>query len=413
MNERHAHPDVGIRHHGKRWQIFFYDQHGRRRFETVKGSLTTARTMRALRVSQVQRGKFGLHERQRMPRLTEFVQQWREEVAIALAPSTRRGYETALTHHLLPAFGGMPLDLITKAAVQKFIAAKAQQQRFDYTKGKNPNSNRPILAPKTIRLMVAVLHSVLESAKEDYELLPFNPLDGILSDRRRRRFPTAKLRPRRKIHFLEPEDFKRAVGAVRYDKVRRLVLVAGLSGLRWGELVALRVEEDLNWRRNRIVVTRSLYKRIPGAPKTPESEGEVPICPTVRRILQAVPWREGYVFSPDGVTPIGAGSWITREWKKAQVRAGIRNPITWHDLRHQFVTLLIASGKHPKQIGEWARHTDAGYSMKAYGHLFDSIPITAVEWWDDVLWPAGCPYVPEPAADANSARAVPKSALKD
>lgn len=68
------------------------------------------------------------------------------------------------------------------------------------------------------------------------------------------------------------------------------------------------------------------------------------------------------------------------------------HPISWHDLRHQFVSLLICAGKHPKQISTWARHTDAGFTMKQYGHLFDSVPITPVEWWDDLLWPAGCPY---------------------
>jgi len=160
-----------------------------------------------------------------------------------LAPSTRRAYETALQHHLLPAFGGVSLDLITKATVQKFISEKAQQQRWDYTRGKNPNPDRPMLAGKTIRNMIAVLHSVLESAVENYELLDRNPLAGVLSDRRRRRFPTEQLRVRPKVHVLEPEEFKQALKALRHDRIRRLALVAALAGLRWGELVALRVEE--------------------------------------------------------------------------------------------------------------------------------------------------------------------------
>lgn len=182
------------------------------------------------------------------------------------------------------------------------------------------------------------------------------------------------------------------------------MLTAAFTGLRWGEQVALRIEEDVNWRRNRIVVTRSLYRRIPCGPKTEESEGEVPICPTVRRILQAVPWREGYVFSGDGTKPIGDGSWIKREWKRAQRTAGIRHPITWRDLRHQFVTLLIAAGKHPKYIANAARHRDPGFSLRTYGHLFESMPITQVEWWDDLLWPDGCPYVPAPEFESKTSQ---------
>jgi integrase len=175
--------------------------------------------------------------------------------------------------------------------------------------------------------------------------------------------------------------------------------------------VALRVEE-INWRRNRIVVTRALYRRVPGAPKTESSEGEVPICPTVRRILQVVPWPRGYVFSRDGQTPIGDGSWVKRQWRAAQKAASIRTPISWHDLRHQFVSLLIAAGKHPKYIADAARHTDPGFSMKKYGHLFDSLPITPAEWWDDLLWPTGCPHVPAAEPITDGARVGPAAPLK-
>ncbi len=102
------------------------------------------------------------------------------------------------------------------------------------------------------------------------------------------------------------------------------------------------------------------------------------------------PW----AFSPDGETPIGDGSWIKRQWRGAQRAAGIARPISWHDLRHLFVSLLIAAGKHPKYIAPATRHRDPGFSLRTYGHLFDSLPVTAVEWWDDLLWPTGCPFVP-------------------
>lgn len=80
----------------------------------------------------------------------------------------------------------------------------------------------------------------------------------------------------------------------------------------------------------------------------------------------------------------------------ARGAAGGRHPVcstSTHDLRHQFVSLLIAAGKHPKFIASAARHRDPGFSLRTYGRLFDSMPIAAVEWWDALLWPAGCPYV--------------------
>jgi integrase len=307
-----------------------------------------ARKVRAQRILETENRRHGFRYRKPLPTLAEFLQRWREEVAIGRATSTRRGYETALQHHLLPAFGSTPLDEITKTTVRTFMTKKGEEQRWDYTLGKRPNPDRPTLSEKPVRNMAAVLHTILASAVEDFELLDRNPLDGVLRQRRRRRFPTRR-RPRTKpkVHIIEPDDFKRALEAIPRDDTRRMVLMAALSGLRWGEQVALRVE-DINWRRNRIVVSRALYRRIPGAPKTEGSECEVPICPTVRRILQLTPWKQGYIFSRDGVTSIGDGSWIKRCWREAQQVAGIAQPVSWHELRHFFVSMLIAAGKHPK-----------------------------------------------------------------
>lgn len=101
------------------------------------------------------------------------------------------------------------------------------------------------------------------------------------------------------------------------------------------------------------------------------------------------------------------GPWIKRQWRNAQVKAGIKSPIRWHDLRHQFVSLLITAGKHPKYIAAQAGHSDVGFSMKRYGHLFDSVKITPAEWWDDLLWPDGYPSSVIPSRSIASRDGVP------
>lgn len=63
------------------------------------------------------------------------------------------------------------------------------------------------------------------------------------------------------------------------------------------------------------------------------------------------------------------------------IRAGIRRPISWHDLRHEFVCLLIATGRHPEYIAKQARHASAGFTLDGYGDL-ETIPVTALEWVD-------------------------------
>ncbi len=381
----------GVYLRGRIWWISYCDAFGRRHRESVGPNYQQAVRARAARLADIEAGRFGLRRGRKAPSLREFVDgSWRNEVAIGLKPSTRRGYETALRHHLLPHFGDWPLPAINRATVKAFIATKAQQLRTSYSR-RNPNPNRPTLSQKTILNLVALLSAILEAAAADYELLPTNPLRGIL---RRKHFPTDALRPRdRRVHVLEPEAFKDAVAQLRPPALQ-LVLVATLAGLRWGEEVALRIE-DVDFRRNALRITRALYRRVPQTPKTAQSVRDVDMSPTVRRILQALPRQEGLVFSPDGRTPVGDGSWLKRQWRYAQVRGGIR----WHDLRHQFVSLLIAAGKSPKYIAEQAGHASAGFTLDRYGHLFNTVTPTPLEWPEDLLWPAGCDQI-VPIVDA-------------
>ena len=249
----------GVYKRGQVWWIDYTDLKGHRHQEPVSSSYRTAVRARRQRLEDVAAGKFGLRRTGQSLTLRAFVDNtWHPEVLLGLKPTTRRAYQMLLREHLLPAFGDWPLGAITRPDVKAFITQKARQQRHSYAKDpRKVNPDRPTLAPKTLRNMLGLLASILEVATIDYELLSANPLRGILS-RRRRFFPTEALRPRQKRpRILEPEDFKRAVSHLP-PKVARMVLTAALAGLRWGELVALRIEDEIDFRRNEIHVTRQL-----------------------------------------------------------------------------------------------------------------------------------------------------------
>jgi hypothetical protein len=85
---------------------------------------------------------------------------------------------------------------------------------------------------------------------------------------------------------------------------------------------------------------------------------------------------------------LGNGNWVKQQWRQAQIRAGVKSPIRWHDLRHQYVSFLIALGKNPKFISTQAGHASAGFTFDRYGHLFEAITAIPVEWPEDLLWPS-------------------------
>lgn len=371
---------AGIYWRGGTLWIQFYDQRGKRRRESTRGtSIRDAKTLRAQRLAEVNKGQY---VGKKAPTLRQFVERtWRPEIATNLKPSTQRGYETALEHHLLPAFGDYRLDLITRGPVRSFIAAKAKQKRWAYSR--DPNPNRPTLSKKTVLNMVGILSAILETAIE-CDLLPANPIHGIM---KRRNF--ADFAPRDpRLHVLEPDDFRRSVEHLKPPVLQAVLFATFAGGARWSEQTAVRIE-NADFRRNKLMIFESLYRHVPQKPKTASSVREVNMTPSVRQILKAVPWREGYVFSPDGQRTLGGGSWVHGQWEKAQIAAGVKRPIRWHDLRHQFVSLLWAAGKDPAYISKQAGHKGLSQTLDRYQHLFESITRTPVEYPEDLVWPSG------------------------
>ena len=43
-----------------------------------------------------------------------------------------------------------------------------------------------------------------------------------------------------------------------------------------------------------------------------------------------------------------------------------------HDLRHSYVSLLIAGGASVKEVSTWAGHSSAAFTLDRYSHLFDT-----------------------------------------
>jgi integrase len=272
----------------------------------------------------------------------------------------------------LPAFGTWPLGAISRGDLRAFVARLRLRT--------------PALTPKTIKNVVGLLSALLEYAAGDYELIAANPLRGMLV-RSRRLVPDDLPKPKR---VLEPEQFRDAVDRLP-PRVARMAVVAALAGgLQWGELIAIRLPKDVDYKRNVIHVTRQLQRKSAAAPKTRSGAREVDMTPLVRKVLKATPRDSGLVFSPDGTSALDQGRWIKRQWRKAHVSAGIPRPIRWHDLRHQCASLLIAAGKAPLYIAKQLGHADPGFTLKTYGHLFETVKRTPVEWIDDLVWPTGC-----------------------
>jgi integrase len=312
----------------------------------------------------------------------EVADAWRE-THLTLEPKTRLGYEQVLSNHLLPELGRSKISAITTARVQEYVARLHRDGR----------------QPGTIRNIYAVLRNALNTAVR-LHLIAVNPCTGVKLPRSPREpmlFLTAEEVNVLADELISPVDREHRPIKVQphHKQGRVLVLTAAYTGLRIGELLALR-RQDIDLLRGRIFVTRAL-KDIHGrhtadwsddqrgllfGPTKNHASRTVTIPKFLRDVLtehlsSPLPGGSGpqaLVFPDQNGGPLCHNNWYRRQFKPAVRRAlpARKHGLRFHDLRHTCASLLIAAGAHPKAIQERLGHSSITITMDRYGHLLDS-----------------------------------------
>jgi integrase len=167
------------------------------------------------------------------------------------------------------------------------------------------------------------------------------------------------------IQVFSPEEIWALVRAAGSEQDGALFLTAAFTGLRMGELLALRWRDvDLTGATIRV---RGSYAA--GHLTTPKSGKvrAVPMAPDVAGALAPLGRRDNWVGDDDlvFVGELGSyldGSALRRRYKEALTRAGLR-PLRFHDLRHTFGTRMIAKADIRK-VQEWMGHADIQTTMR-------------------------------------------------
>ena len=154
---------------------------------------------------------------------------------------------------------------------------------------------------------------------------------------------------------------------------RPLWATAFYAGLRRGELRACRWS-DVDLGGSLIAVERS-WDQVEGPidPKSESSRRTVPLLAVLRDHLdehKLATGRNGedLVFGRSAISPFApttTGKRAKRCWREAGLE-----PITLHECRHVFSSLLIDSGANPKAVQEFMGHSKIQTTFDVYGHLF-------------------------------------------
>ncbi len=251
-------------------------------------------------------------------------------------PSTVRGYRSAIEAHLLPVFGAMPVEDVTTEVIEGWLTG------FEGS-------------PRSRNKLLIQLHGILGRARKVYGLTANAAAD-------------VEKTPQRQsgdIDVFSPEEIWALVRAADGPQDEAIFLTAAFTGLRMGELLALRWR-DVDFTGRTIRVRASFYLGQLTTPKSGKVRA-VPMAPDVASALAQLGQREHWVGDDDlvfvGVT--GGyldGSALRRRYKAALAAAGLRS-LRFHDLRHTFGTRMIAKADI-RRVQEWMGHADIQTTMR-------------------------------------------------
>jgi len=246
----------------------------------------------------------------------------------------RELYLMLLRLHIMPWFADRALDRISPQSVRSWRTELLSQGRSELT------------AAKSYRL----LRAILNTAARDDRLIRENPcrMRGFDKEQTSER-PTASVDQVWRLSALMPRRF------------RALVLFAAFTGLRWGELVALR-PGDVDLDAGVVHVVRKFAElqdgsRVPGRPKSDAGFRTVALpaalVTVVGEHLAEFPPDDGesLIFrGPKGAALRRNNFHRSVRWAECVAEAGLPEGFRFHDLRHTGNTLAASSGASTREL---------------------------------------------------------------
>lgn len=190
--------------------------------------------------------------------------------------------------------------------------------------------------------------------------------------------------------FLTPKQVAELAETIE-DRYRVLIYTAAYTGMRAGEITALKIGR-VNLRRRTVEVVVCMAevrgKLLTGPTKTgahrtvtlPMSMADM-IGDHIGRYQSS----DDYVFTSAQGGPVRHHNFYVRHFRTAATATGLPERLRFHDLRHTCAAILISEGWNPKQIQARLGHRSIRTTLDRYGHLFEGHDHVLLEGLDDTL----------------------------
>jgi integrase len=196
------------------------------------------------------------------------------------------------------------------------------------------------------------------------------------------------------MKVLTPAQSVAFLGACRGESLEAMYWLALSTGMRRGELLALKWE-DLDLETARLSVRRSLGRSTHGividAPKTTKGRRSIKLIASAiaalrahrkrqleARLVAGPEWREsGWVFTTSIGTTIDPRN-LALDFRRMLTKAELP-ALRFHDLRHSAATTALLQNVHPKIVSEMLGHAKVSITLDLYSHVLPDMQDQAAQ----------------------------------
>ncbi len=266
---------------------------------------------------------------------SDLAQKYLEEQTPCKSPGSQLRDKGIFEKHLIPAFGIKTLTSIRTKDISTFKQKRKQSGA----------------SGETLNKELGLMKAAFNIAVKEWEWVKENPVCKVKMEKK----------PEGRVRYLQDEEFERLFQSCE-PWLRPIVIVARYTGLRMANVLNLKWDQINLFRREILIENEAM--------KNDEAIG-IPVCDTLFECLKGLQSYkvrniEGKVFD----YPYGFKAFqrrVQRAFKMACEKVGIEN-FRWHDLRHDFASMLVQGGTDIYIVQTLLGHKD-GRMTKRYAHL--------------------------------------------
>lgn len=295
-----------------------------------------------------------LLEKSRRKRFGVYCDEWLHLKRSSVKESTFNKYEINLEKHIKPRLGEYFSDILSEMMIEQFGYELLHEE---------------MLSAKTVRDILSMLHSILEYAERQNPLM--EPIRIV--------YPKENSREMRVLSCDEQKRFTEYL-LKNMDECRFGVLLALLTGLRIGEVCALKWENIST--QNRTILVKQTMQRMKNTDSTGKHKTRIVLStPKSNTSARMIPlsnytaglcerWQvrdpEAYILTGEAEKYLEPRT-LQNRMKRYTKDCGLEG-VHFHTLRHSFATRCVEVGFELKSLSEILGHSSTKITLECYVH---------------------------------------------